>query len=166
MIFLDVAGAETGRVYSHHENGISSALSLGADTFAVSRFFEGENFVFPRAGLALNSIQNAKDFQDIELSVLEDNAAMDVMLYELQNTEYIVFASTTSNSEVVLLFFDAETGEQAHTRIIGQGNNIRVVRILETLDKGLAVLGETDFNGQFKRMILIKLTAEQLEFED
>lgn len=162
MIFFDPVLSETGRVYGHHGNGIGSALCFEADTFSLSRFFDGDNFVFPHAGLDLNSVQNSENFQDIELSILEDNSAMDVILYELEGIEYIVYGATTSNNEVALLFFDAETGEQSHSRIIGEGNNIRVVQILETKDKGLVILGETELNGQFKRMIIMKLMADQL----
>ncbi len=165
MLFLNQTGNETGRLYTFQEQtGISSGMSLGADTFAVSRFHSGDNYVFPKVGLNINDLQNAEGFDDIFISQLKADAPVDIMLYEKAGREFVVYASTSKKNQVVLLFFDAETGEQEYTHTLGYGNPVEVVNIIATQDGGIAVLGKTWIGGQYQRMIFYKLTADQLDF--
>lgn len=167
MVFLDQGGTVTGRLYTYQEQtGISSGLCLGGDTFAVSRFHSGDNYIYPKVGLDVNALQNAEGFNDIFISQLKADAPMDIMMYEKSGREFIVYASTSKQNEIFLLFFDAETGEQEYTHTLGYGNEVEVVNIIPTLDGGMAVLGKTWIGGQYQRMILYKLTSDELEFAD
>lgn len=167
MLFLEgVSGSVTGRLYTYQEEtAISSAIHLELDTFALSRFHSGDNYVFPRAGLDINELQNAENFNDILISQLKDDATMDIMSYELNDKQYVVYASTSKSNKIVLLFFNADTGEQLYVHTLGYGNPVEIANIIQTADNGIAVLGKTWINSQYQRMILYKLSADQLDLE-
>ena len=167
MLFLEGAsGSVTGRLYTYQEEtSISSAIYLNQDTFALSRFHSGDNYVFPRVGLDINSLQNAENFNDILISQLNADATMDIMLYDLNDRQFVVYASTSKANKIVMLFFDAETGEQIQVHTLGYGNPVEVVSIIQTQDNGIAVLGKTWINGQYQRMILYKLSSDQLNLD-
>lgn len=167
MLFLEGAsGSVTGKLYTYQEEtSISSAMHIEQDTFALSRFHTGDNYVFPRVGLDINELQNAEDFNDILIPQLKADASVDILLYDINEKQYIVFASTTKSNKIVMLFFNTETGEQVYVHTIGYGNPVEVANIIQTHDNGIAVLGKTWINSQYQRMILYKLPPDQLELE-
>lgn len=167
LLFLEGAsGSVTGRLYTYQEEtSISSALHLSQDTFALSRFHSGDNYVFPRVGLDVNELQNAEDFDDILISQLKADATMDILLYDRNDKQYVVYASTSKSNKIVILFFDAETGEQVYVHTLGYGNPVEVVNIIQTQDNGIALLGKTWINSQYQRMILYKLSTDQIDLE-
>lgn len=162
MLFISGnSGTETGRLYSYQEGtAISSALHLEADTFTLSRYHSGDNYVFPLAVLDRNDLQNTQDFQDILMSQLMSDSRMDVIKYTLDDKEYLVYAATSKSNQIVLMFLDSETGEQLTTHYLGYGNPVEVVSLIQTQDDGLAVLGKTWINGQYQRVILYKVSRD------
>jgi hypothetical protein len=164
MLFISGnSGTETGRLYSYQEGtAISSALHLAADTFTLSRYHSGDNYVFPLAAIDRNELQNTQDFQDILMSQLKADSRMDVIKYNLEENKYILYAATSKSNQIVLIFFDAETGEQTKTHYLGYGNPVEVVSLIQTWDDGLAVLGKTWINGQYQRIILYKVSRDQV----
>jgi hypothetical protein len=164
MVFLSgSSGSETGRLYNYQEEtSISSSLHLEGDTFTVSRYHSGDNYIYPLAGLDRNSLQNTQDFQDILMSQLMADSRMDVIKYTLDEAEYIVFAATSKSNQIVLLVFDRETGEQVTTHNLGYGNPVEVASLVQTSDNGLAVLGKTWINGQYQRIIFYKVSRDQI----
>lgn len=167
LIFLDKNCEPTGgNIYSHQLDGVlSSALYLRNDTFAVSRYYTGDNFVYPLVGLDLTKIQNANNFQDIFVSQLKEDAQTKVIKYQFNNKDLIVYASTTKSDQIILLFFDALTGKQLYTDYLGKGNPVEVKDLIATSDGGLAVLGKTWINGQYPRVILYKVDKKQLDIK-
>ena len=166
LVFLSEDGNVTGRLYSHQvDASLSSALFLRSDTFAISRFHTGDNFVYPSVGLDRSSTLNANNFQDIFISQLKSNAETKVVKYTYNDKDLIVYASTTKSDQIVLLFFNALTGKQLYTHYLGQGNPVEVKDLITTADGGLAVLGKTWINGQYQRVILFKIDKEQLDIK-
>lgn len=167
LLFLESAsGTVTGRLYTYQEEtSISSALHLYQDTFAVSRYHSGDNYVFPRVRLDIHELQNTENFNDILISQFKADANTDIMLYTLDEKQYIVYASTNKSNQIVLLFFNAKTGEQVNGHTLGYGNPVEVANIIQTEDDGISVLGKTWINSQYQRMIIYKLSADQLELD-
>jgi hypothetical protein len=164
LVFLSGSSGEvTGRLYAFQTGGaISSALYVNDTSYALSRYYTGDNFVNPIAKINKNIIQNTQDFQDIPLSQLKSDAKTSVIKYHHNDTDYILFASSTKNNQIVLLFFDPITGKQVYTHYLGYGNPIEVVQVIQTKDNGLAVLGKTWINERYQRIILYKLSQDQL----
>jgi hypothetical protein len=166
MVMLFVSGnngTETGRLYSYQEGtAISSALHIAADTFTLSRYHSGDNYIFPFITIDRNALQNTQDFQDILMSQLQADSKMEVIKYSLDDKEYIVFAATSKSNQIVLIFLDAETGEQSKTHYLGYGNPVEVVSLIQTQDDGLAVIGKTWINGQYQRIIFYKVSRDLL----
>lgn len=165
LIFLSESGSETGSLYSYQTNALSSALFLQSDTFAISRFYSGDNFVFPLVGLNRSSVQSADNFKDILISQLKNDAQTKVIKYNFNGHDLIVYASTTKSNQIVLLFFDAQTGKQLYTHYLGEGNPVEVIDLITTSDGGLAVLGKTWINQQYQRIILYKVDKDQLDIK-
>jgi hypothetical protein len=167
LLFLTGASGEiTGKIFSYQaETAISSALHLQNDTFSLSRYHSGDNFIYPKTGLDVNELLNTNDFQDILISQLQTDARMDVVYYQTVDEEFIVYASTTKSNQIVLMFFDPLTGLLKYTHTLGYGNPVEVVTLLQTDDDGFLVLGKTWINGQYQRIILYKVSEDQLETE-
>lgn len=163
MLFVSgSSGAETGRLYSYQEGtALSAAMHMRTDTFSLSRYHSGDNYIFPLVAIDRNDLQNTQDFQDILMSQLKADSRMDVIKYVLdEDKEYIVFAATSKTNQIVLIFFDADTGEQSKTHYLGYGNPVEVVSLIQTQDDGLAVLGKTWINGQYQRIIFYKVSRD------
>jgi hypothetical protein len=161
LFFSGSSGTETGRLYSYQEGtAISAALHMRADTFSLSRYHSGDNYVFPLVEIDRNALQNTQDFQDILMSQLKADSRMDVIKYTLEDKEYVVFVATSKSNQIVLIFLDAETGEQSKTHYLGYGNPVEVVSLIQTQDDGLAVLGKTWINGQYQRIIFYKVSRD------
>jgi hypothetical protein len=167
MLFLEgISGGVTGRLYTYQEEtSISSALYIEQDTFAISRFHSGDNYVFPRVGLDINDLQNAENFNDILISQLKADAVMDILEYTINEKRFIVYASTSKSNKIILLFFNEETGEQVYVHTLGYGNPVEIANIIQTNDNGIAVLGKTWINSQYQRMILYKLSTDQIDLD-
>lgn len=168
LLFIEgQSGGETGRIYAYQdETGITSALSLQNDTFAISRYHSGDCYVYPKVYIDRNILQNTIDFQDILISLLQDDAHTDIIKYNSDGKDYIVFASTSRANQILLLFFDAVSGEQVYVHTLGYGNPVEITIMILTKDNGLAILGKTWINGQYQRIIFYKVSENQLELEE
>jgi hypothetical protein len=159
-------GVVTGRLYAYQTGGaISSAMNVNDSCFSIARYHSGENYIYPLVVLDRNIIQNTKDFNDIPLNQLNSDAKTNIINYILNDKKYILYASTTKNNQILLLFFDTETGNQIYSCTLGYGNPVEVVQIIQTKDYGLAILGKTWINQRYQRIILYKLSADQLKLE-
>jgi hypothetical protein len=162
------SGSVTGRVYGQGVVGaISSTMQLNDTSMALSRFDKGENYILPSVNIDRNTLNNTNDFigKDIHLSQLIPNAKVDVLKYTLSTKEYLLYATTTNNNQIMLLFFDTQTGKQVYTHYLGYGNPVEVKQVIQTSDSGLAILGKTRINERYRRIILYKVSSDQLDLD-
>lgn len=168
LVFLNgISGTvASGRVYSwQEETGLSAALHLEGDTFSLARFHSGNSYIDPKSSLSFDEIIMTKDFEDIHVSQLKADARMDILKYQHNNSNYIVYASTSKSNQIILLFFDAMTGEQVYMHTLGYGNPVEITNLKKSADDGLIVLGKTWINGQYQRIILYKIDKDQLDLD-
>ena len=77
-----------------------------------------------------------------------------------------MYASTTTRNQIMLLFFNSETGDQEYAHLLGAGNPVQVTNILEAQDQGIIILGQTLINGEYERIILYKIDKDQLAINE
>lgn len=169
LLFLQgSSGSITGRIYGQGLVGAISALVQITDTsMAISRYDKGDNYIFPGENIDRNTLNNTNDFigRDIPLSQLKADAKTKAIIYSQNDKNYLLYASTTKNNQIILLFFNPETGEQVYTHYLGYGNPVEIVEVKITSDNGLAVLGKTWISERYKRIIFYKVSADQLDLD-
>lgn len=156
----------TGIYSFQEETGLTAALHQSGNIISLARYHSGNSYVYPHAIVNRDELISTKEMEDILISQLRAEAPMDIVMYEHHDQMYISYASTTKSNQILLLFFNAETGIQEYSHTLGFGNPVEVTNIITTLDGGLAVLGKTWINSQYQRIIFYKLDKEQLLFEE
>ncbi len=166
LVFVDAAtGNQTGVLNTFQdEAAISSTVSLDSGNFAISRYYLGDNFIFPKVKLDMGTSQNANNFNDNKLPELTPDAAVRIIKSELNQKEVITYGSQTRTNQLVLYLFDAKEGNLLYTKYLGSDNPVEIASLISTNEGGLAILARTFVAGRFPRIALYKLSPEQLKF--
>ncbi len=166
LLFTDANnGNHTGQLNTYQDDAaISSAIFLDGSRFGVSRFYMGDNFIFPSVTLDMNNNQGANTFADIYLPELSADAAVRAISVSLHNREVVVFASQTKSNRIVLYFFDKENGQLLTIKYLSSTNPVIVSALVSAGDGGLVILAQTYVAGRFPRNSLFKLSPEEITF--
>jgi len=76
--------------------------------------------------------------------------------------EITMYATSTKAGQILLYAYDAINGTLVGTHHLGRLNPYDAIDFAPTIEGGLAVLGNTDVNGRFSRITLIKLSEKEL----
>jgi hypothetical protein len=74
----------------------------------------------------------------------------------------IIVSTITRSNQVLLLFFDPETGLLKNSRYFGSSYPLTLASTIATKEGGLAVLTHTHIAGRFSRLQLFKIPPEKL----
>lgn len=164
MLFVNAGnGAQTGVINGFRaESAISSALYINGNTFALSRFDQGENFIIPKADLNTTATGISSDLNGNEHPEMTPDAFVNSKIINVNGKDAILFATSTKSGQILLYAYDALNGSLIGTHHLGRLNPYEAVSFVSTADGGLAVLGNTFVNGRFSRITLIKLSKKQL----
>ncbi len=163
LVFTDLSNdSPTGVIQGQQdEGGISGLLPLNGDSYAVSRFNFGDQYVNAVATLNSAGTSSASDIQSNPMLEWEVDATVQMATLSLNESDYIVMASTTKNQQIALHFFD-NTGNYVAVDYLGFSNPYQLGAIYVTSDNGLAILGSTQVAGKFQRLCLFKKSEEEL----
>jgi hypothetical protein len=166
LLFLNASGGnQTGQLNTYQDDAaISAAVYLDANRFSVSRYYMGENYIFPSTDLNLNGLQGADTFEDTRLPELVENASSRMLITTLHNKEVIVFASETKSNRLVLYFFEKSSGKLLSSKSLNSTNPVDIADLIVTADGGLAILAQTYVAGRFPRISIFKLAAGDIKF--
>ena len=144
----------------------SSLVYLHDDLFSMSRFHSKENYIHPNLSINVNENTHSSQLGDnyIHLPELATDAKVSALKDIFNNEELVVFASTTKTNQVVLYFFNPESSELVKTHYLGHTNPVEVATIKRGSDNSLLILGKTWITGRFQRIILYKLSMDELSF--
>ncbi|HEY8401145.1 MAG TPA: hypothetical protein VIK89_07785 [Cytophagaceae bacterium] len=147
------------------ERCLSSMTFISGNTFALSRYAYGKNFISPVTAINTNggAISSSNDIQGNIILELPDNAKMIARKLEINGRSCIVFGSETKSKQILLLFYDATSGQLIATKNLGYTNPYEMAGFTGTSDGGMAVTGTTYIAGRFARVCLFKLSAEDLK---
>ena len=164
MVFTDLSSDSPSGVCQgqQDEGGISSALHLGGDRFAVSRFNYGDNYILPDASIDTRTISSTVDLEGNPFPELVQNARVVLKSISTNGQSTIVYASSTRSGQIVLLAYDQGTGELAGTKHLGFVNPFDIGGFTHTEDGGLAIVGTTYVAGRFPRICMFKLDQEEV----
>ena len=163
LVFTDLSDDTPNGVCQGQQNngGISGVSALGQNLFAISRFNFGDNYLTPMASIPTNGIMSSVDIPGNTFPELVKDAAVSISQDPVTNT--LIYASTTKSSRIILLGFDASTGELKGTKYLGNLNPFEAGSMSFTGDGGLILAGRTDLEGRFSRIVLFKLDPLALQ---
>ena len=162
--FVDASNGEiTGAVNgSRYKGGLSAALHLGGDQFALSKFSFGENFFVPSAPVNINGEISSTSITANRFPELLPDARVLVKELTLPGKEVYIYGTDTKSNQMVLYAYDKATSELLGVTYVGQTNPYTLGDYIVTEDNGLLLLGETFVAGRFPRLAMFKLTEEEL----
>ena len=157
---------EVAGIYSYQaETGITAALHHRDNLFSLARFHSGNSYVYPLATIETGSLMNTAELDDIIIPQLKPETPTDILLYKHHDINYIVFGSTTRSNQILLLFYNEETGIREYTHTLGFGNPVEITKMITSEEGSLVILGETMLNEKYQRINLYKIDPEQLLFD-
>ncbi len=164
MLFVNSGnGTQTGVINGFRaESAISSALYINGNSFALSRFDQGENFILPKTDLNTASTGITSDLNGNEHPEMTSNAFVNCKMINVNGQDVTIFATSTKSGQILLYAYNATNGSLIGTHHLGRLNPYEAVSFVSTTDGGLAVLGNTFVNGRFSRITLIKISEKQL----
>ncbi len=164
LLFINASdGSQTGVINGFRsESAISSAKYINGNSFALSRFDHGENFILPKIELNTTDIGISSDLTGNEHPEMTPDAFVYSEILDVNGKEIIMFATSTKGGQILLYAYDAIDGSLTGTHHLGNINPYSAIDFVKTADGGLAVLGSTNVNGRFSRIVLIKLSDKQL----
>jgi hypothetical protein len=163
LVFTDLSDDTPEGVCQGQQNlgGIGAVQPAGANSFAISRFNFGDNYLSPNANIPTNSITSSVDLPGNTFPELEEDAI--VIIEPAPNTTDWLYASTTKSKRVVLFGFSQTDATLKGTFYLGASNPYRASSIAFTEDGGMVVLGQTNVEGRFPRIVIFKLDEAQLK---
>ena len=166
MLFVGAAaGNQTGTLYTYQDNaGVSSAVSIENNRFALTRYYSGANYVNPSVELDLTATQSVTDYTDFALQELSPDAPVRCLHAEINGKDVIVFGSQTRTNQLALYFYDAGDGSLKHVKFLNEKYPITLNDMEYTQEKGLALLVQTYVIGRFPRINLVKLSPQDLKY--
>lgn len=167
LIFANPAtGSRDGQLNTYQDNAaISSAVYLDSSRFALSRYYMGENYIFPSVKLDQNNTQGSDDFNDIHLAELTEDATVKTIIATVHNRELVVYASQTKSNSMVLYFFNKADGKLLATKNVASTNPVNIAGLISTSDGGLALLAQTYVAGRFPRIAIFKIAPGDIPID-
>jgi len=145
------------------KGGISGLMNLGGSQFSLARFNFGDNYVNANTELATTDITSSLDIEGNPMIEWENDALVGIEETQINNSEYILYASTTKGRQIVLQIYDRGTGNFITSEYLGFSNPYRFGSMRITEDEGLVILGQTQVAGRFPRLCLFKLGEDNLK---
>lgn len=168
LVFTDLTDDTPNHtVYGQQQNaGFSSVLPVNGQTFAVSGYSFGFNFLFPTATLTTtgNGFSNVTDVQANGYSFpeLESNARVKVIRGTLGGKNVIIYGSNTRSGQIGIYIYDEATGVFLSSKYLGYSNPFEVAALVQTVEGDLVVSGTTYVAGRLPRLCLIKVPKDEL----
>lgn len=168
LVFTDLIDDEdvTGIVNGQQENaGFSNVLPISGESFAVSSFSFGFNFLQPNTTLSTGGTTSVTDVQATAYSFpeLESNAYVNAIRGVLGGKNVIIFGSNTKSGQIGLYVYDETTGEFISSKYLGYSNPFEIAAMVQTPQGDLVVSGTTYIAGRLPRFCLIKIPQNEIK---
>jgi len=164
MLFVNTGdGTQTGVINGfRNKSAISSAKYLDGNSFALSRFDFGDNFIIPKIDINTSGTGISSDLEGNIHPEMVANAFVYNEIIDVNGKEITMYATSTKGGQILLYAYDAINGTLVGTHHLGRINPYEAIDFVVTTDGGLTVLGNTHVNGRFSRITLIKLSEQEL----
>lgn len=160
--FLDQSGAMTGVINGfRNEGSVSAAMNISGNIYSIAHNSFNHNFILPQLSISENAISTTSELGGTDHPEIAQRALVGLSKINVLGEEMITFATTTKSNQIILYFYDL-TGVLKGSKRLGFNNPYELVRIIQTSDGGLAILGNTHVAGRFSRICLFKISRQQL----
>ncbi len=169
LVFSNLSENEkvNGIVNGQQQNaGFSTVLPLSGETFAISTYNFGFNFLLPKATLVTNGAPtNVTSIQATGYSFpeLESNARVKAIRGVLKGKNVIIYGSNTKSGQIGLYMYDETTGEFLSSKYLGYSNPFEIAAVVQTTEGDLVVSGTTYIAGRLPRFCLIKVPKDEIK---
>lgn len=164
LVFSDLSDAEPAVIQGNQDDGgFSEVQPLGGNIFAAARFNFGDNYILPRVTLNTTGISSSVDLGGNVMPELIANAPIKVIQMSVNSSERLIYGSTTEGRQIGLFAYDLATGEFLGSKYLGFSNAFEMSSMTPTSDGGLVVCGTTYMAGRFPRIVIFKLSPENLK---
>ncbi len=144
------------------ETGISAAVHLTGDQYALSRFSFEENFILPNGNVNIQSNDFSGEIGGNEFPEIQPQAKVVVKKLNINGTNAIVYGTETKSKQMVLYIYDATDGSLINAKYFGNTNPYEFGNFALTDDGGLAIVGRTFVAGRFPRIAFFKMSQEEV----
>ncbi len=156
-------GSQTGVINGFRDkSAISSAKYLDGNSYALSRFDFGENFILPKIDINSSSVGISSELEGNIHPEMVADAFVYSEVINVNGKEVTLYATSTKAGQILLYAYDPLSGSLIGTHHLGRLNPYEAIDFVSTEDGGVAVLGNTYVNGRFSRITLIKLSEKEL----
>jgi hypothetical protein len=158
-----------GDIYSFQaRDALSSLVNKENNTFAMTRYYGGNNYISTNIEVDPYSSQNFNEYSQNQIFELIPEAKIISRNIMKDDIEYILLASTTNSNSVVLYQYSISVGEgdneAIHTEYIDFSDKIEVRDVIQNdEDGGIIVLAQQYFTGKYKRPVLIKIPLDKFK---
>ena len=166
LLFINpVTGGLTGVI-----NGIpysaaaSSLIQRNDSSYILSRFDENQNYINSKPLFSFTAISNITAIGGASWPEVDNHAIVKSLKTTINGKGIIIVSTVTRSNQVLLLFFDPDTGLLKTSRYFGSSYPLTLASVISTKEGGLAVLTHTYVAGRFSRIQLFKIPPEKLEF--
>lgn len=164
LMFADNSGNFTGVTNGFRYTGaISSAYHITNDDYFLSMFYKGNNYILPLQTLQKTEISSIEAFEGSIAPKLMEDAIIVTKKINYKGNETIVYATNSKNNHILLMLYDAASGEYITTKEYADFYPIEINDIIESDDGGLAIIGKTYITGRLARIFFLKISKNNLE---
>ncbi len=165
LVFVSNSDQKQTRVVNgyRYSGGMNSITPIDGNTFAISRFYFGDNYINAKATLSSSAVSASTDVSGRRMLELEPDAIISASRLTVGGKKVLFFASTTVNKQIVLYVYDEVSGSLIDSKYFGLNIPCENGALTLTSDGGLLIVGSAYIDGRFKRICAFKLAASQLE---
>jgi hypothetical protein len=121
-----------------------------------------DHFMNAKTALPINDISSSVNLFDRNIPEIAEKAVCRIIPFNGLNRELVIIASETEGRQVVLYFYDVNSGQLEATYYLGTLNPFTLSSIVALDDGGIAIVGTTFLAGRFERIYLQKISKDQL----
>jgi len=144
------------------EEGVSGLLNISGNNYLLTRYSFNENFIIPASQIDENSVMTSTDFGGNDHPEIAQRGFFYLDLLDINGESTLVAGTTTKSDQNILYFYDPNSGELVGSKRLGYNNPYELVKIIQSNDGGLTILGNTYVLGRFSRIYLYKLSEQDL----
>jgi len=163
MVFTNFGEDPTGVLQGQGTDaGLKAAYSTAASDFAIVGYQFSDHFMNAKVTLPINGLNSSVNLFDRNIPELTEKAICRIIPYSGVNRELIIIAAETEGRQVVLYFYDTNTGQLEATYYLGTLNPFTLSSIISLDDGSIAIAGTTFLAGRFERIYLQRISKAQI----
>jgi len=166
LLFINPSGGELAGVVNGipYSAAASTLIQRNDSSYILTRYDENQNYINIKPHISFTAVSNITAMGGTSWPEIGNNAVVKSLKTTLNNKEIVIISTITRSNQVMLLFFDPETGLLKSSRYFGSTYPVNLASVIPTQEGGLAVLTQTYIAGRFPRIQLFKIPPKELEF--